>query len=150
MTLKRNARTDSLQDRLKELHTRRENQKKLLGRPKRKRLNKAERAIILKYTNRKCHICGGDIDDRWQADHVRAHSGGGKHALDNYLPAHSTCNNYRWDYLPEEFELILKLGVWSKTQVERGTKIGREIEKRFGIYEKQRVAKSSKAKRDRQ
>lgn len=34
-------------------------------------------------------------------------------SADNFLPAHSTCNNYRWDYLAEEFELILKLGVWA-------------------------------------
>jgi hypothetical protein len=33
------------------------------------------------------------------------------------LPAHSTCNNYRWDYLPEEFQYILKLGVWASTQM---------------------------------
>ena len=148
MTGKRIAGTSSLQDWIKELRGRRKKQKKALDRPKRKPLNKAERVTILKFTDRKCHICGGDIDGRWQADHVRAHSAGGKHALDNYLPAHSTCNNYRWDYLPEEIELILKMGVWAKTQVERGTKVGREIERRFTNYEKARFARRSKSKRD--
>jgi hypothetical protein len=27
-----------------------------------------------------------------------AHSTGGKHRVDNYLAAHSVCNNYRWHY----------------------------------------------------
>ena len=29
--------------------------------------------------------------------------------MDNYLPAHATCNNYRWDYTAAEFQEILKL-----------------------------------------
>lgn len=66
-----------------------------------------------------CHICGGLIDGRWQADHVLAYSGGGGHAADNYLPAHELCSIYRWDYLAEEFQEILKLGVWARTQIER-------------------------------
>jgi hypothetical protein len=45
------------------------------------------------------------------ASRVIAHSAGGTHEVDNYLPAHSTCDNCRWDYLPEEFQYILKLGV---------------------------------------
>ena len=74
---------------------------------KRKALSSEEREIVLKKTERKCHVCGGPIDGYWDADHVLAHSGGGDHSVDNYLPAHRTCNNYRWDYLPEEFQEIL-------------------------------------------
>jgi 5-methylcytosine-specific restriction endonuclease McrA len=81
-------------------------------------LTAAERLQVLAKTSGRCHICGGKVEDeRWQADHVIAHSAGGTHEVDNYLPAHSTCNNYRWDYLPEEFQYILKLGVWASTQM---------------------------------
>jgi hypothetical protein len=32
------------------------------------------------------------LESNWQADHVLAHRTGGKHAVDNYLPAYSLCN----------------------------------------------------------
>jgi 5-methylcytosine-specific restriction endonuclease McrA len=107
-----------LRDRLITLHRLREQGKTVNRRPRQHQLRAAERATVLRKTGGKCHICGGDIRGSWHADHVLAHSAGGKHATDNYLPAHGTCNNYRWDYLAEEFELILKLGVWARTQVE--------------------------------
>src|SRR3712207_8439206 len=50
-----------------------------------------------------------------------AHSSGGAHSADNYLPAHTLCNNYRWDYSPEEFQLVLKIGVWARTRSEEHT-----------------------------
>jgi hypothetical protein len=68
-----------------------------------------------------------------------AHSAGGTHDIDNYLPAHSTCNNYRWDYVPEEFQYILKLGVWTRTQIERGTAIGNTVASAFAGHEVRRV-----------
>jgi hypothetical protein len=43
--------------------------------------------------------------------------------------------------LPEEFELILTLGVWSKTQVMRGTKVGKAIEEQFAMHERRRTAR---------
>jgi hypothetical protein len=72
---------------------------------------------------------------------VLAYSVGGGHAVDNYLPAHVTCNNYRWDYTAAEFQEILKLGVWTRTQVERGTSVGREIASKFSAYEVKRSAR---------
>jgi hypothetical protein len=74
----------------------------------------------------------------WQADHILAHSTGGKHSVDNYLPAHSLCNNYRWHYDAEEFQWILKIGVWMRTQIEKGTAIGREASQRFCKHEQRR------------
>src|SRR4051794_18977250 len=75
------------------------------GRVLRATLTKAERRQVLSKTNNRCHICGGKIDGAvWQADHVLAHSTGGEHSVDNYLPAHSLCNNYRWHYDAEEFQ----------------------------------------------
>src|SRR5690349_20829394 len=91
---------------------------------RRARLTKAERSRILKSTRTRCHICGGRIRSKWQADHVRAHSNRPHHSPQNYLPAHRLCNNYRWDYSPEEFQWILKLGVWARTQIERATTRG--------------------------
>jgi 5-methylcytosine-specific restriction endonuclease McrA len=103
-------------------------------------LTAAERLQVLAKTLGACHICGGKVEDeKWQADHVIAHSAGGTHDVDNYLPAHATCNNYRWDYLPEEFQYILKLGVWARSQIERGTTLGNDVASAFAGYEARRV-----------
>ncbi len=125
---------------LKELHIERERQKKQEKDKgaKRQSLKPSERQEILAKTDSRCHICGGEIKDKWDADHVLSHSKGGEHTIDNYLPAHKTCNNYRWDYLAEEFQEILKLGVWARTQAERKTNIGKLITESFVKYENQK------------
>jgi 5-methylcytosine-specific restriction endonuclease McrA len=106
-------------------------------------LTAAERLLVLAKTSGCCHICGGTVEgQKWQADHVIAYSAGGTHNVDNYLPAHATCNNYRWDYLPEEFQYILKLGVWARTQIERGTTVGNDVARAFAGYEAHRVKRS--------
>lgn len=103
-------------------------------------LSAMQRRQILGKTGGRCHICGGTIEsEKWQADHVMAHSAGGVHKEDNYLPAHSLCNNYRWDYLPGEFQYILKLGVWARTQIERGTGVGNDISTAFSAHERRRL-----------
>src|SRR5262245_57140686 len=102
---------------------------------RRGQLTKAERTRTLEGTVRRCHICGGRIRSKWQADHVLAHSSRGRHSLENYLPAHRLCNNYRWDYSPEEFQWILKLGVWARTQIERDTPLGARVREKFYEYE---------------
>ena len=130
----------TLREQLLALHERRLLLKAEHRGPRRKGLSKSERVEILQKTDARCHICGGEVDPKdWNADHILAHSAGGEHSTDNYLPAHGTCNNYRWDYLPEEFQIILKLGVWARTQVEKGTPVGREIETRFSAYDANRV-----------
>ena len=111
-------------------------------RPPRRALSKHQRASILRKTDARCHICGGDVrSEHWQADHVLAHSGGVTHVEDNYLAAHRLCNNYRWDYLPEDFQYILKLGVWARTQIEKNTSIGRQMAQHFSRHEARRVAR---------
>jgi len=40
-----------------------------------------------------------------------------------------------WYYLPEEFQLILKFGVWARTQIEKGRRLGEAIEEKFMKYE---------------
>ena len=99
------------------------------------------RTRILAKTDGRWHICGGQIEAGWQADHVLAHSGGGKHGEDNYLAAHALCNNYRWDYLAEEFQYILKLGVWARTQIEYGSPVGHDIANAFVVYERRRCSR---------
>ncbi len=86
---------------------------------KRKRLNAAARQMILDKTAGHCHLCGGHIDDdAWEAAHVLPHAGGGQTHERNLLAAHPVCNRMRWFYGPEEFQWILRLGVWLRTQLE--------------------------------
>jgi len=95
-------------------------------------------------TGRRCHICGGLIDKRWQADHVLAHSGGGQDSPENYLPAHSLCNHYRSDYLSEEFQWILKMGVWARTLMQNSSSkggLGQDMVQRFFRHEKDRISR---------
>ena len=106
---------------------------------RRKMLTTTQRRTVLAKTAGRCHICGGAINGKWQADHVLAHSSGGEHIEDNYLPAHSLCNNYRWDYSAEEFQHILKLGVWIRHQIELQTSVGRLAAKRFIVHEANRI-----------
>jgi hypothetical protein len=68
---------------------------------------------------------------------VLAYGGGGPHAPDNYLPAHRLCNNYRWDYLPEELQWILKMGVWARTLMQESSSkngLGRQMAESFLQY----------------
>jgi len=129
---------------LRELHAHRRG-RVVSGRSERTQralLTKADRGKVLAKTAGRCHICGGIINaDDWQADHVLAHSTGGAHSVDNYLPAHSICNNYRWHYDAEEFQWILKLGVWLRTQIERGTTIGEEVGEKFCEHERRRAGR---------
>jgi 5-methylcytosine-specific restriction endonuclease McrA len=107
---------------------------------KRVPLTKAQRAEVLRKAGGRCHICGGLIDGAdWEADHVFAHCSGGTHSLDNYLPAHSICNNYRWHYGTQEFQWILKLGVWLRTKIETRKKIGLEAASHFIAHERRRA-----------
>lgn len=117
--------------------------KETLGR--RAALSKAQRGQVFAKTQGRCHICGGTIDGPWHADHVFPHSSGGAHSVDNYLPAHDVCNTYRWDYTPDEYQLILKLGVWLKGEILRETKIGREAAGKF-VKRQASVAKRRRPK----
>lgn len=137
------ANAQDLADHLRELRHRRETLKADAAGPKKKRsaLSADKRRIVLSKTGEHCHVCGGLVKDPWQADHVLAHSAGGKDSVDKFLPAHDLCNHYRWDYLPEEFQEILRLGVWLRTQIEKGTPVGRSAAKSHLAHQKQRVGR---------
>jgi hypothetical protein len=112
---------------------------------KRSALTRPERAAILAKTGGRCHICGGMIESNlWEADHVFAHAGGGAHVVDNYLPAHRLCNNYRWDYSAEEYQHILKLGVWLRREIETYTMIGRRAAEAYLAKETRRARRCVK------
>jgi len=131
--------------RLRSLRQERSDQKQALRvQVARKPLSGSERDVIFKKTAGRCHICGGLIEGAWEADHVFSHSLGGGHEVDNYLPAHPICNNYRWFYGTEEFQWILKLGVWLRTQIEKETVVGRLAAKAFCAYDRARAGRRVK------
>lgn len=102
-------------------------------------LSKKEREIIHSKTDGKCHICGDNVlVNKFEADHVKSHSKTGTNTIENFLPAFKTCNNYRWDYLPMELQWILKLGVWTRTEIEKGSKTGLILAEKFTEHEVKR------------
>jgi len=125
---------------LRELRERRRCSRTL--RPPRQRLTRHERDAIAAKTGNRCHLCGGPLEGRWEADHVHAHSDGGSHRVDNYLPAHATCNNYRWNYLPEEFQWTLKLGVWARLVIEKQTALGQAMAESFVAADRRRARRA--------
>jgi HNH endonuclease len=120
---------------------------KVVNPAKRKSLTPEERDLILRKTGKRCHICGGKIkrNENWQADHILAHIHGGKHSFENYLPAHSICNNYRWHYEAEEFQWILKLGVRTRTLIEKRSQLGIDLAEEFIKHELSRISRQKKS-----
>lgn len=116
------------------------------SREKRKSLTKNQKNDVLAKTRGRCHICGGKVLDAksWQADHVISYAQGGKHTIDNYLPAHAICNHYRRSYTSDEFQWILKLGVWLRTQIEQENSQAMELAERFVSHEIRRQARHRK------
>ena len=102
-----------------------------------------QRKIVHSKTNGRCHFCGVKLPiDNFQADPVVCHVRGGNHSEDNYLPSCFICNNYRWHYLPRELQIILKMGVWARTQVEHQTAVGMEIANRYSKKESSRIKRN--------
>ena len=129
-------RLQRLRDQRRQRHTRRR------AKPvRRQALSAKNRAIVLAKTAGRCHLCGGKVVERWTADHVLAHSDSGPHAIDNYLPAHGLCNGYKWAYSPEEFQWVLKIGVWARLQMETNSPLGEAMLQRFFNYDRQRKAR---------
>ncbi len=54
------------------------------------------------------------------------------------LTRHATCNNYRWDYLPEEFQWTLKIGVWARLVMEKQDGLGQAMTRGFAAHERTR------------
>lgn len=130
-------RADKFADILRSLHAARSQRQEASRATKRPRqaLSDAERAEIFAKSGGKCHICGDALEGVWEADHVLVQSDGGNLEAGDYLAAHPLCNNYRWDYSPAEFQHILKLGVWLRTQIERKTPVGQMAAAAFLAHE---------------
>ncbi|MGJ8641482.1 MAG: HNH endonuclease signature motif containing protein [Opitutaceae bacterium] len=110
----------------------RENGKQPAGSSTRLILTREQRIRIHQKTDGRCHVCGCEVPvEGFEADHVKNHTSGGLCDEENFLPSCRTCNNYRWHYIPQELQWILKIGVWSKTQMTKETKIGKEMMKAF-------------------
>ena len=59
---------------------------------------------------KRCAICGRkikDLDDL-TIDHIIPLAKGGKNTIENYQLAHKKCNELKGQFMPEEFEKILK------------------------------------------
>jgi 5-methylcytosine-specific restriction endonuclease McrA len=130
-------------NRLKLLRKQRQQGKIAGATQKRQSLSKEQRSLILSKTGGRCHICGGKIkkSENWQADHVRAHTHGGEHSVENYLAAHALCNNYRWHYGSEEFQWIIKLGVWIRTLIETRDSLAMILAERYIKHERHRITR---------
>lgn len=131
---------------LREARRRRQSARRSAPR-RRQLLSPAARQTVLRKTDGRCHICGGTVISRWQADHVLAHAGGGSHSVENYLAAHALCNNYRWDYDPEEFQWALKIGVWARLQMEKGGQLGDSMLSAFTGFENRREGRRGHSSR---
>jgi hypothetical protein len=109
--------------RLKELHEERKNYPRP---PRRLSLTAKQRTDVLAKTDARCHLCGGEIEPgrAFAADHVLPHAARGEHKLPNYLAAHRLCNGCRWFYSPEEFQWIMRMGVWARKQIEDEKPLG--------------------------
>lgn len=117
---------------LEELALAREAGKAPVGSAAREPLSREARRQIHAKTDGRCHFCGCDVAvDAFEADHVKNHTSGGSSAAENFLPACTTCNNYRWHYSHEELQWILKIGVWARHNIVKRTKIGSAIAKAF-------------------
>jgi len=62
----------------------------------------------------------------WDANHIYPLALGGKQGLKNYLPTHRSCNGAKWHLQPKELALVLKLGGWLRSEIERGTPFGKK------------------------
>jgi 5-methylcytosine-specific restriction endonuclease McrA len=91
------------------------------------------RAAVRAKTGGKCHVCGGTLGDRWQADHVVPLNQGGRSKANNFLPVCTQCNRLRWGYKPAVLRLIMRFGIFAKQEIRRGSDLGDELIKLFEI-----------------
>ncbi len=95
----------------------------------RRRLTPAERKEIFMKTGGCCHVCGGRIIGKWQADHVIPYAHGGLHGIENYLPVCACCNRIRWFYSAKVFQMIMQIGVYAKDEIRAESLLGQQLVK---------------------
>ncbi|MBE9011937.1 HNH endonuclease [Pseudanabaenaceae cyanobacterium LEGE 13415] len=94
---------------------------------RRRSLSPQERTLVFQKTGGLCHICGGELDNRWTADHIKPVAKGGDNSINNFLPACSTCNRLKWHRSPEAIRLILQIGTYANREIEQDTTLGRQL-----------------------
>jgi 5-methylcytosine-specific restriction endonuclease McrA len=110
--------------------------------PRRRRAPTARhKATILQKTGGLCHICGGELDARWTADHVKPFAKGGENGIDNFLPACGVCNRLKWHRTPEVIRVIMQLGIYARKEIEHDTPLGRQMAALFRRREASNTAR---------
>ena len=91
------------------------------------RLTAAQRTAILAKTACTCHVCGGRAGKSWQADYVKPHRLGGQGSAENGLPICRECNTARRSYSPKVQQLIMRLGIYARSEIRHGSPVGEEL-----------------------
>jgi len=104
------------------------------------------RRVIYQKTGGLCHVCGGELDQSWTADHVKPVAEGGAHEIDNFLPACSLCNRLKWHRTPNVIRFIMQLGIYARQQIEQKTPLGNQMAVLFKRREATNVARRKRLK----
>ena len=106
-----------------------------------------DRDEILQRTGGACHVCGEALSERWQADHVVPHARAGQVNVVKYLPICKECNRLRWFHSPKVIRLIMRLGIYAKSEIRNKTPLGEELVslmlKHFRTNQKKRASKQT-------
>jgi len=72
---------------------------------KRRRFSQLERDALFEEADGKCEICGIELDDDWEADHIKPYSKNGKTHLINGQALCQTCNRKKGNKFVNQIEL---------------------------------------------
>jgi len=92
-----------------------------------KRLSPDVRRRILSKTGGRCHVCGGPLGLKWEADHIRPRARGGMDMESNYLPACDVCNATRWNRSSKVIRRMLQLGMYLLPEIRRNSTLGKTV-----------------------
>jgi len=90
-------------------------------------LTPRQRASVFEKTVGTCHVCGIALDGKWHADHVIPHLHGGRTVVENCLPICVVCNRLRWAYEPQVMQMVMRLGVYAKWEINHDTRLGEKV-----------------------
>lgn len=65
-----------------------------------RKFNSNQRETIIGRANYKCELCGIDLDDTWEADHIIPYSIGGKTIIENAQALCKSCNRIKSNTIP--------------------------------------------------
>ena len=88
-------------------------------------LSLAVRKRIRSKTGGRCHVCGGPLGPKWEADHIRPRARGGMDMESNYLPACGVCNATRWNRSSKVIRRMLQLGMYLLPEIRSNSNLGK-------------------------